>query len=116
MADDTVAPSTPLEKARTFPTTTGVYLMKDVDGKVIYIGKAKNLRSRASSYFSKDAATDVRIRDWIGLVRDADYIETEDGIAAMLLESRMVKDLRPRFNKDLKDDKTFPYLQNRTRE
>lgn len=116
MADDTAAAASPLEKVRTFPTTTGVYLMKDAEGKVIYIGKAKNLRSRASSYFGKDAATDVRIRDWIGLVRDADYIETEDGIAAMLLESRMVKDLRPRFNKDLKDDKTFPYLQIRTRE
>ncbi len=116
MADETTAPTSPLEKVRTFPTTTGVYLMKDAEAKVIYIGKAKNLRSRAASYFSKDAAADSRIRDWIGLVRDADYIETEDGIAAMLLESRMVKDLRPKFNKDLKDDKTFPYLQIRTRE
>jgi excinuclease ABC subunit C len=91
-------------------------MMKDDAGNVIYVGKAKNLRSRASSYFSRDAVNDIRIRDWIGFVRDLDFIETADPIAAMFLEARMVKDLRPKFNKDLKDDKTFPYLQIRTRE
>jgi excinuclease ABC subunit C len=90
--------------------------MKDAGGNVVYVGKAKNLRSRASTYFKKEAAADPRIRDWVGLVADVDFITTEDDIAAMLLEARMVKDLRPRFNKDLKDDKTFPYLQIRTRE
>ena len=110
------SPTEPAEKVKTFPTTSGVYLMKDAAGNVIYIGKAKTLRSRAASYFHKEAANDVRIRDWIGLVRDIDFIETEDAIAALLLESRMVKDLRPKFNKDLRDDKTFPYLQIRTRE
>jgi excinuclease ABC subunit C len=115
MADPTTT-SPPADKVKTFPTTPGVYLMKDAEGKVVYIGKAKNLRSRASSYFGKDAESDLRIRDWIGLVRDADYIETEDAIASMLVEARMIKDLRPQFNKALKDDKTFPYLQIRTRE
>jgi excinuclease ABC subunit C len=109
-------PHDPAEKVRTFPQGPGVYLMKDAGGNVIYIGKAKNLRNRAGSYFHKEAAHDARIRDWIGLVRDVDYIATDDDIAALLVESRMVKDLRPRFNKDLKDDKTFPYLQIRTRE
>jgi excinuclease ABC subunit C len=109
-------PLTPSEKVRTFPTGTGVYLMKDAEGKVVYIGKAKHLRSRASSYFNKDAPNDLRIKDWIGLVRDIDYIETDDEIASMLVEARMIKDLRPQFNKSLKDDKTFPYLQIRTRE
>jgi excinuclease ABC subunit C len=124
MADPTPAPApvqaseprNPAGKARGFPTAPGVYLMKDGLGNVIYVGKAKNLRSRASSYFKKEAAADVRIRDWIGLVQDIDYIETADDIAAMLTEARMIKDLRPRFNKELKDDKTFPYLQIRTRE
>jgi excinuclease ABC subunit C len=119
MADETPivpAPILPLEKARAFPTGTGIYLMKDAEGKVVYIGKAKNLRSRASSYWNKDAPNDTRIRDWIGLVIDIDYIETEDEIASMLVEARMIKDLRPQFNKSLKDDKTFPYLQIRTRE
>jgi excinuclease ABC subunit C len=106
----------PAEKVKTFPQTPGVYLMKDAAGNVVYLGKAKHLRSRASSYFHKEAASDPRIRDWIGLVQDVDYIETADDIAALLTEARMIKDLRPRFNKDLKDDKTFPYLQIRTRE
>jgi excinuclease ABC subunit C len=120
--DEPVFPSTvptavpPAEKVKSFPTSSGVYLMKDGGGNVIYVGKAKNLRSRASSYFARDAAQDVRIRDWIGFVQDIDFIETADPIAAMFTEARMIKDLRPKFNKDLKDDKTFPYLQIRTRE
>jgi excinuclease ABC subunit C len=109
-------PVDPAEKVKSFPQTPGVYLMKDAAGNVIYLGKAKHLRNRASSYFHKEAANDPRIRDWIGLVKDVDYIETADDIAALLTEARMIKDLRPRFNKDLKDDKTFPYLQIRTRE
>lgn len=115
-SDQTDDPRDPAAKVRTFPTTSGVYLMKDAGGNVIYVGKAKNLRSRAGSYFSKEAANDARIRDWMPLVRDVDYIETADAVAAVFTEARMIKDLRPRFNKELKDDKTFPYLQIRTRE
>jgi excinuclease ABC subunit C len=90
--------------------------MKDGGGNIIYIGKAKNIRSRASSYFSKEATNDPRIRDWIGFIKDVDYIETADAIAAIFTEARMIKDIRPKFNKDLRDDKTFPYLQIRSRE
>jgi len=109
-------PNNPAVKVRTFPTGPGIYLMKDAGGNVIYVGKAKSLRNRAGSYFSKEAANDARIRDWIGFIKDIDFIETADAIAAMFTEARMIKDLRPKFNKDLKDDKTFPYLQIRTRE
>jgi excinuclease ABC subunit C len=116
VSEQTPDPRDPAAKVRGFPTGPGVYLMKDAGGNVIYVGKAKNLRSRASSYFSKEAANDARIRDWIGFVRDADFIETADAIAAMFAEARMIKDIRPKYNKDLKDDKTFPYLQIRTRE
>ena len=116
MSDQTPDNSDPAQKVRSFPTTPGVYLMKDGGGNVVYVGKAKNLRSRASSYWSAEAAKDARIKDWIGLVKDIDFISTPDDIAAMLTESRMIKDIRPKFNKDLKDDKTFPYLQIRTRE
>ncbi len=116
VSDQTPDDRDPATKVRTFPTGPGIYLMKDSGGNVIYIGKAKNLRSRASSYFSKDASADPRIRDWIGFIKDIDYIETSDAISAMFTEARMIKDIRPRFNKDLKDDKTFPYLQIRTRE
>jgi excinuclease ABC subunit C len=106
----------PAAKVRLFPTGPGIYLMKDENANVIYVGKAKNLRSRASSYFAKDAVNDSRIRDWLCFIRDVDFIETADPIAAMFAEARMIKDIRPKFNKDLKDDKTFPYLQIRTRE
>ena len=106
----------PAKKASGFPTSPGIYLMKDGGGNVIYVGKAKNLRNRASSYFSRDSVNDLRIRDWIGFVRDVDFIETTDSIAAMFMEARMIKDIRPKFNKNLKDDKTFPYLQIRTQE
>src|SRR4029079_4622999 len=109
-------PRDPGAKVRTFPTGPGVYLMKDAGGNVIHVGNDKQLRRRGSSYFSKDAATDARIRDWMPLVKDVDYIETADPIAAVFTEARMIKELRPKYNKDLKDDKTFPYLQIRTRE
>ncbi len=116
ISEQTPDPHDPAAKVRTFPTGPGVYLMKDDGGNVIYVGKAKNLRIRPSSYFSKDAANDARIRDWIGFIGDVDFIETADAIAAMFTEARLIKDIQPKFNKDLKDDKTFPYLQIRTRE
>jgi excinuclease ABC subunit C len=104
------------EKVRTFPQTPGVYLMKDAAGRVIYVGKAKNLRARAGSYFLKAAAEDRRTADLVREIRDIDYLEAESEVDALLLESRLVKDVQPRFNSDLKDDKTFPYLQITTHE
>jgi excinuclease ABC subunit C len=93
-----------------------VYLMKDAAGRVIYVGKAKNLRSRAGSYFLKAAAEDRRTADLVREIRDIDYLEAESEVDALLLESRLVKDVQPKFNSDLKDDKTFPYLQITTHE
>jgi excinuclease ABC subunit C len=90
--------------------------MKDSAGRVIYVGKAKNLRSRAGSYFLKAAAEDRRTADLVREIRDIDYLEAESEVDALLLESRLVKDVQPRFNSDLKDDKTFPYLQITTHE
>jgi excinuclease ABC subunit C len=110
------APLLPAEKVRTFPTTPGVYLMKDADGKVIYIGKAKNLRNRAGCYFTAQAAVDARTAELVKHIADIDFIPTDTEVDALLKEARLVKDVRPRFNTDLKDDKTFPYLQIRIRE
>ncbi len=104
------------EKVRTFPQTPGVYLMKDAAGRVIYVGKAKNLRARAGSYFLKAAAEDRRTADLVREICDIDYLEAESEVDALLLESRLIKDVQPRFNSDLKDDKTFPYLQITTHE
>jgi excinuclease ABC subunit C len=106
----------PADKARQFPTTPGVYLMKDGKGRVLYVGKAKNLRNRASHYFLKAAADDPRTADLIKQIVDIDYLPAETEVDALLLEARLVKDIQPRFNVDLKDDKSFPYLQIRMRE
>jgi excinuclease ABC subunit C len=106
----------PGEKVKEFPTTPGVYLMKDSSGRVLYVGKAKNLRNRASHYFSKAAADDMRTSDLVKLIADIDFLPADTEVDALLLEARLVKDIQPPFNVDLKDDKTFPYLQIRVRE
>ncbi|MCO8122969.1 excinuclease ABC subunit UvrC [Stieleria sp. TO1_6] len=103
-------------KVRSFPTTPGVYLMKDEAGRVIYVGKAKNLRSRAGSYFLKAAAEDARTATWIQEIADIDFMDCESEVDALLMEARLVKDIQPKHNKDLKDDKSFPYLMITTRE
>ncbi|MCE3017494.1 MAG: excinuclease ABC subunit UvrC [Pirellula sp.] len=104
------------EKVREFPQTPGVYLMKDVSGIVIYVGKAKNLRSRASSYFHAAAAEEIRTAEWIHEIADIDFMVCSSEVDALLTENRLVKDIQPRHNKDLKDDKTFPYLMITTHE
>jgi excinuclease ABC subunit C len=106
----------PAEKVKTFPAAPGVYLMKDDAGGVIYVGKAKSLRSRASTYFTKEAAEDERTRDLVKQIADIDFIQTETEVEALLYESRLIKDIQPRFNRREKDDKSFPYLQIRARE
>jgi excinuclease ABC subunit C len=106
----------PAEKVKQFPTAPGVYLMKDAQGRVLYVGKAKNLRNRASHYFTKAALEDMRTSDLVPLIADIDFVPAESEVDALLLEARLVKDIQPRFNVDLKDDKTFPYLQIRIRE
>ncbi len=110
------APLPPAEKVKQFPTSPGVYLMKDARGVVLYVGKAKNLRNRASHYFTKAATEDARTRDLVPLITDIDYLSADSEVDAVLLEARLIKDIQPRFNVDLKDDKTFPYLQIRMRE
>ncbi len=107
---------TPQEKVRSFPTTPGVYLMKDAQGRVIYVGKAVNLKSRASSYFTQAAAVERRTAELVTEIADIDFLETDTEVDALLLEARLIKDIRPRFNSELKDDKTFPYLEITTRE
>ena len=119
-ATDSTTDGSPFEKAaavvRKFPTCPGVYLMKNVAGVVIYVGKATNLRSRAGSYFLKAALTDTRTGHWVGEIADADFMECESEVDALLVESRLIKDIQPQYNKIQKDDKTFPYLQISTYE
>ena len=106
----------PGEKVKSFPQAPGVYLMKDDQGRVIYVGKAKSLRNRAAHYFTKAAAEDVRTADLVKVIADIDFLPAETEVDALLMEARLIKDIQPRFNVELKDDKTFPYLQIRVRE
>src|SRR5262245_29656816 len=103
-------------KVREFPRSSGVYLMKDAAGRVIYVGKAKVLRSRAGSYFLKGAQAERRTADWVLEIADADFVLCDSEVDALLMESRLIKDIQPKYNRELKDDKTFPYLQITTRE
>lgn len=105
-----------LSRVKEFPRSPGVYLFKDESGIVIYVGKATNLRSRAGSYFLKAAAEDPRTGPWVGEVRDADFIECDSEVDALLVETRLIKDIQPKHNKEQKDGRTFPYLMISTHE
>ena len=99
-----------LAKARGLPKTPGVYLMKDAEGRVIYVGKAANLPDRVSSYFVPSADLGPKKQGLLDLVHDFDTVECEGEWEALLTENRLIKDIHPRFNARLTDDKTFPYL------
>ncbi len=107
-------------KIKTFPTGPGLYFMKGQADKVLYIGKAKNLRSRVASYFQPggEAATarGPKIAEMLGKVKKVDFLETETEVDAVLKEARLIKDICPPYNSDLTDDKTFPYLEITTGE
>lgn len=109
-------PINPREQAKQLPTTPGVYLMKDNKGRVIYVGKAVNLRSRVASYFSKAAETEHRTAGLVPEIAEIDHIDADSEVDALLIEARLIKDIQPRFNQELKDDKTFPYLEITTHE
>ncbi|MEJ2704692.1 MAG: excinuclease ABC subunit UvrC [Sedimentisphaerales bacterium] len=103
-----------------FPTGPGLYFMKGSTDQVLYIGKAKNLRSRVASYFqeSSDLVTSrgPKIVEMISKVENVDFLETPNEVEAVLAEARLIKDIRPPYNSDLVDDKTFPYLEITTGE
>lgn len=99
-----------LKQARTLPKSPGVYLMKDAKGVVIYVGKAANLPDRVASYFVPSADLGPNKQPMLGVVHDFEFLECEGEWEALLTENRLIKDIRPRFNVRLTDDKTFPYL------
>jgi excinuclease ABC subunit C len=98
-------------KIRSLPASAGVYLYKNAEGEVIYVGKANNLRSRVSSYFREgrweDAKTDSLVREAV----DVDYIVVANSKEALALENHLIKQKKPRFNILLRDDKTYPYVK-----
>src|SRR3990170_2886093 len=105
------------EKVRSkFPPSPGVYLFQDQAGRVLYVGKANNLRSRAGSYFLAAAAADQRTCLLVKEAYDVDFLEAESEVDALLMEARLIKDIQPKYNRELRDDKSFPYLQITTHE
>ena len=99
------------EIAAQLPLLPGVYLYKDAHGTVIYVGKAKNLRSRVRSYFNDDRLADVKTGTLISEARDVEYILVDNNKEALALENNLIKQWKPRFNILLRDDKTYPYIK-----
>ena len=98
------------EELKKLPKEPGVYLMKDKDDKIIYVGKAVNLKNRVSSYFRKTNKTD-RILKMVSLIDHFEYIVVGNEAEALILECNLIKENRPKYNVLLKDDKTYPYIK-----
>ena len=101
----------PPQKIRSIPTEPGVYLYKNAEGEVIYVGKAKNLRSRVASYFHEGRWEDSKTGTLVREAVDVDYIVVANNKEALALENNLIKQRKPRFNILLRDDKTYPYVK-----
>ena len=99
------------EKIRELPTRPGVYLYKNAEGEVIYVGKAKSLRARVRSYFLEGASEDAKTGSLLREAVDVDYIVVDNDKEALALENNLIKQKKPRFNILLRDDKTYPYIK-----
>ena len=98
-----------LSDYRSLPETPGVYLMKDISGKILYVGKAGNLRRRVSSYFERPH--DIRIQTLVQRIATIDHRDTDTAIEALILEAELIRKLSPPFNVKEKDDKSFLYIE-----
>ncbi len=99
------------EKLKNLPTAPGVYLHKNADGKIIYVGKAKNLKNRVRSYFQSGRGHDAKTRELVKRIADLEFIVVDNEVEALVLESNLIKKHKPRFNVLLKDDKQYPHLK-----
>ena len=99
------------EKLDHLPTDPGIYQYKDDGGKVIYVGKAKNLRSRVRSYFQEGRPRDAKTTALVRKIADLEVIVTDSAVEALILEDTLIKQLRPRYNIMLRDDKTYPRIR-----
>ena len=100
----------------TIPKLPGIYIMKDCRGEILYIGKAKSLKTRVRSYFQKSRHMPIRTRIFTDKVQDIKFLTTETEAEALILESNFIKKHQPRYNVLLKDDKHYPYLRLTTQE
>jgi len=99
------------EKLKNLPTDAGIYIHKNAAGKIIYVGKAKNLRNRVRSYFHSSRSHDPKTRQLVKLITDFEFIVVDNEVEALVLESNLIKKHKPRFNVFLKDDKSYPHLK-----
>jgi excinuclease ABC subunit C len=99
------------EKIRTLPTSPGVYLYKNAEGEIIYVGKANSLRARVRSYFLEGAAVNAKTGSLLREAVDLDYIVVDNEKEALALENNLIKQKKPRYNILLRDDKTYPYIK-----
>ncbi len=99
------------DRAAELPSLPGVYLYKDAHGTVLYVGKAKNLRSRVRSYFNDDRLAEAKTGSLIHDARNIDYIHVDNEKEALALENNLIKQWKPRYNILLRDDKTYPYIK-----
>ncbi len=99
------------EKIDNLPTEPGVYIYRNGKGKIIYVGKARSLRQRVRSYFQESRSPDPKTDRLVSELADLEYIVTDNEVEALILESTLVKKNQPRYNVNLKDDKSFPYLK-----
>jgi len=95
----------------TLPRRPGVYLLKDAEGEILYVGKAKELRSRVRSYFRSDASHSIKTRELVRRVADIDTLVVGSEAEALILEANLIKEHHPRFNIQLRDDKRYPYIK-----
>jgi len=96
---------------KNLPAVPGVYKMLDKEGVVIYVGKAKNLKNRVSSYFQKNYEHSSRTKKLLENIADLKYIETDTELEALILENNLIKELRPKYNILMKDDKSYVYIK-----
>ncbi|HEX9886107.1 MAG TPA: excinuclease ABC subunit UvrC [Longimicrobiales bacterium] len=99
------------DRLRSLSTRPGVYLFKDAQGEVLYVGKAKNLRSRVRSYFRADAGKSLKTAELARRIEDLDTLVVGSEAEALILEANLIKEHRPRFNLLLRDDKSYPYIK-----
>ena len=106
-----MAPTGFAHRLRITPEKPGVYMMKDAGDRVIYVGKAANLRNRVSSYFGSPSSLNTKIQKMVSRVTDFEFIVTDSEAEALILENTIIKKLRPTYNTRLKDDKTYPFIK-----
>jgi excinuclease ABC subunit C len=99
------------DTVKNLPSSPGVYMMRDVGGRVIYVGKAVNLRNRVRSYLTRSAQENTKVRRLVAETVDIEFVVTDSELEALILEANLIKTHRPRFNVRLRDDKRYPYIR-----